>query len=64
MTPAKQKELFLLYMKDVNHIDDIEPRKAIRGGKLERWLAVIILSCLGIMTAWEMVKEILMKLKF
>jgi hypothetical protein len=64
MTPAQQKELFLLYMKDVNHIDDIEPRRAFRVGKLEKWLAVIILSCLGIMTAWELMKEIIMKLRF
>ena len=64
MTPAQQKELFLLYMKDINHVDDIETRKIIRGGKLEKWLVVIILLCLGIMTAWELIKEIIMKLRF
>ena len=61
----KRNELFMQYLADVNHLDDESPRtKRIGMSKFEYALTVVILSCIGLMTVWELAKEIVMKLRF
>lgn len=61
----KRNDLFMQYLADVNHFDDDAPKtKKIGMSRIEYILAIIILSCIGLMTIWECVKEIVMKLRF
>jgi len=61
----KRNDLFLNYLVNVNHFDDESPKtKKIGMSKLEYALVIIILSCMGTITIWEIIKEIAIKLRF
>jgi hypothetical protein len=61
----KRNDLFMQYLEDVNHLDDESNKtKDIGMSKIEYALVIVILSCMGLMTIWECMKEIVMKLRF
>lgn len=61
----KRNELFMQYLADVNHLDDEAPRtKKITANRIERIILIIVMSCVGLMTLWEVIKEIVIKLRF
>lgn len=64
MNEADKKRLFIHYMENVNYIEYEQKPKRFTMGKFERYLGIIILSCISLMTIWEILKEITFKLRF
>lgn len=61
---SERKQLFINYMENVNYIEDDSKEKRLKRHKIEKWIGNIILSCIAIMTAWEILKEVIVKLRF
>lgn len=64
MNQADRRKLFIHYMESVNYIGYEQKPKRLTMGKLERCLGIVILSCISLMTLWEILKEIIFKLRF
>ena len=60
-------ELFRLYLEQVNHLDEDGKRKVKRSRKLIRSIDLILIMILGfsagIITIWNVVQEIALKLR-
>ena len=64
MNEADKKRLFINYMENVNYIEYEQKPKGFTVGKFERCIGIVILSCISLMTVWEILKEIIFKLRF
>lgn len=64
MNESDRKKLFIHYMENVNYMENEVKPKRFTFSQFEKWLAIIILSCIGLMTLWEAAKEVALKLRF
>ena len=64
MNEADKRKLFINYMENVNYLEDEKIVKKITASKLEKWILIVVFSCIILMTLWEILKEVIFKLRF